>query len=74
MPRTKPLIRPDPREIAVRKEINGGMGALQMKQYELARQAGMPASTLSYKLKNIGSLTLAEYWAIQKVFERGGIT
>ena len=38
MPRIKPLIRPDPRAVAVLTEIGGGRAALQITQGELARE------------------------------------
>lgn len=71
MPRVKPLIRPDPRATAILTEIGGGMAALRITQGELARRAGIKPSTLSGRMKDIGSMRLSELWAIQKVIERG---
>lgn len=71
MPRTKPLIRPDPRAVSVLTEIGGGRTALQITQSELARRAGMEPSLLCKRLKNIGEMRLSELWAIQDVIERG---
>ncbi len=71
MPRTKPLIRPDPRAVAVLTEIGGGKTALQITQGELARRAGIDPSLLCKRLKNIGEMRLSELWALQDAIERG---
>lgn len=72
MPKVKKLgFAPDPRAIAVLTEIGGGRAALQITQGELARRAGIPGSTLSERMKNIGNMRLSELWAIQDVIQKG---
>ena len=71
MPRVKPLIRPDPRAVAVLTEIGGGMTALKITQGELARRAGINRQTMSNRMRDIGEMRLSELWAIQDVIERG---
>ena len=72
MPRVKPLVKPDPRSIAVLEEIGGTMVALKLTQNELARRTGMSPATLSGRLKNIGDMRLSEYWRIQDVRKKAG--
>lgn len=74
MPRTKPLVRMDEREEAIRKEIGAIRGRLMITQNELAKRAGICPATLSLRLKSngtIGDMRLSEYWAIQDVGKRG---
>lgn len=73
MPRVKPLIRPDPEEIKLLKEIGGIMAALEISQKELARRAGISPSTLSNRMHNIGDIRLSEILAIRRAAKREGI-
>lgn len=73
MPRVKPLIKPDPRETAVREEIGSAMAAMRITQNELAKRTGISPATLSGRLKNIGDMRLRELWAIQDVRKRAGV-
>ena len=65
MPRVKPLIREDPRETEIRREIGGIMGELRLTQGQLAERAGIDKATFSRRLKDLGSMRLSEYWRIQ---------
>lgn len=65
MPRVKPLIKPDDREVAIRKEIGGIMGELRLTQGQLAERARIDKATFSRRLKDLGSMRLSEYWRIQ---------
>lgn len=62
MPRVKAY--EDPRE----KDLKDELGAIVFRvgRQELARRSGIPYSTLCAKLHNVGSLTLSEYWRLQK--------
>ena len=73
MPRVKPLIRPDPRAVAILEEIGGTLAAMHITQNELARRTGMSPATLSNRMKNIGDMRLSELWAIQDVRKKSGI-
>lgn len=73
MPRVKPLIRPDPRAVAVLEEIGGTLAAMEINQNELAKRIGISPSTLSSRLKHIGDMRLSELWAIQDVRKKSGI-
>ena len=73
MPRVKPLIKPDPRETAIREEVGATLAVLRITQNELARQTGMSPATLSNRLKRIGDMRLSEYWRIQDVRKRSGL-
>ena len=75
MPKVKPLIRPDPLEMAIRVWIGGGLAFLRINQAELARRAGISKATLSGRIGSggdIGSMRLSEYLAIKGVFQKGG--
>ena len=72
MPKVKPLVRPDPREISIREEIGGVLAVLNITQNELARRTGISPATLSGRMKNIGDMRLSELWAIQDVRKRAG--
>lgn len=72
MPRVKPLIKPDPRAIAVMEEIGGAMAVMQISQNELAKRTGISPATLSNRLKNIGDMRLSEYWRIQDIRMKAG--
>ena len=72
MPKVKPLVRPDPRERAIREEIGSIQGVLQINQAAMAKEIGMPNSTLSMRMKNIGTMRLSEYWAIQDMAKKAG--
>lgn len=73
MPRVKPLIKPDPRETAIREEIGSAMAVMRITQKELAKRTGISPATLSGRLKNIGDMRLRELWAIQDVRKKSGI-
>lgn len=73
MPRVKPLIRPDPRAVAVREEIGGTMAVMRISQNELAKRIGISPATLSNRLKHIGDMRLSELWAIQDVRKKSGV-
>ena len=73
MPRVKPLIRPDPRAVAILEEIGGTLAAMHITQNELARRTGMSPATLSNRMKNIGDMRLSALWAIQDVRKKSGI-
>ena len=72
MPRVKPLLKPDPRSVAVLEEIGGTMAVMRISQNELAKRSGMSPATLSGRLKNIGEMRLSELWAIQDVRKKAG--
>lgn len=72
MPRVKPLIKKDPRSVAVLEEIGGTMAVMGIGQNELARRSGMSPATLSGRLKHIGDMRLSELWAIQDVRKKAG--
>ena len=72
MPRVNPLIKPDPRSVAVLEEIGGTMAAMHLTQNELARRTGMSPATLCNRMKNIGDMRLSEYWRIQDVRKKAG--
>ncbi len=72
MPRIKPLIKKDPRSVAVLEEIGGTMAVMGITQNELARRSGMSPATLSGRLKHIGDMRLSELWAIQDVRKKAG--
>lgn len=59
----------DPRETALKDEL--GALVFRIGRHELARRSGIPYSTLCTKLHKVGSLTLSEYWRLQKAGERG---
>ena len=73
MPKTKPLIRPDPRATDTLARIGSGRAALKITQGELARRAGINRQTMSNRMKNIGDMRLSELWAIEDVFRKGGV-
>lgn len=73
MPRVKPLIRPDPRRTAVLAEIGGIRAALHLSQRGLAEKARIKPTTMSDRMKDIGSMRLSELWAIQDVAKREGV-
>ena len=73
MPRVKPIGRTDPREAAILAELGGTTAAMKITQGELARRAGIPASTLSNRMKNVGEMRLSELWAIRDVRKRAGV-
>ena len=73
MPRVKPLLKPDPRQVAVLEEIGGTLAVMKITQNELARRTGMSPATLSNRMKNIGDMRLSELWAIQDVRKKSGI-
>ena len=73
MPRVKPLIRPDPRAVAILEEIGGTLAAMHITQNELARRTGISPATLCNRLKHIGDMRLSELWAIQDVRKKSGI-
>lgn len=76
MPRVRPLIRTDPREIAVRKEIGGILMMLGDNKSKLAELSGIKYGTLMSRIGSgygdIGRMTLREYWAIQDAVKGGG--
>lgn len=75
MPRVKRLIAEDPAKTAIREEIFGILGRMNISQGELARLSGIKASTLSNRIGkhgNIGSLKLDEYLRIKQVAEKWG--
>ena len=72
MPRVKPLIRPDPRAVAILEEIGGTLAVMKITQNELARRTGMSPATLSNRMKNIGDMRLSELWRIQDVRKKAG--
>ena len=73
MPRVKPLTRRDPREIAVLSEIASTLVTMQISRAELARKAGINASTMQKRMNDIGSMRLSELWAIQDARKKAGI-
>lgn len=72
MPRVKPLLKPDPRQVAVLEEIGGTLAVMKITQNELARRTGMSPATLSNRLKHIGDMRLSELWRIQDVRKKAG--
>lgn len=72
MPRVKPLLKPDPRQVAVLEEIGGTLAVMKITQNELARRTGMSPATLSNRMKNIGDMRLSELWRIQDVRKKAG--
>ena len=72
MPRVKPLIKPDPRSVAVLEEIGGTMAVMKISQNELAKRVGISPATLSGRLKDIGNMRLSEYWRIQDLRKQAG--
>jgi DNA-binding Xre family transcriptional regulator len=72
MPRVKPLIKPDPRSVAVLEEIGGTMAVMRISQNELARKVGISPATFSGRLKDIGNMRLSEYWRIQDLRKQAG--
>ena len=76
MPRVRPLIQMDPREMQVKMEIGGILKCLGMTNKQLAEAAGIKPSTLAGRIgKNgkIGDMRLSELWAIQDVGKKGGV-
>lgn len=71
MPRTQSYT--DPRETLLRADIGAVMGGLNISQTELARRAGIPASTFSEHIKFITRMTVEDLLAIQDVAIRGGL-
>lgn len=71
MPRTRKLIRPDSRELAIRQEIGAIKAELMISQGELAKRAGIAPSTLSMRLQEGGlaDMKLGEYWSLQDVLK-----
>ena len=65
MPRVKPLIRPDPRATAVSGEISELMNRNGITKKDLSRRTGIEYQRLCRMLRDIGTLTMAEYWLIQ---------
>lgn len=70
MPKVKPLIRPDPRQVEMRRKIAGILAVSDMNIADAARATGIKYSTLSAHLHDIGNLRLKELWAIEDL-ERG---
>ena len=71
MPRVKPLIRPDPRAAAVSGEISELLNRNGITKKDLSRRTGIEYQRLCRMLRNIGTLTMAEYWAIQDCTKGG---
>lgn len=74
MPRTRALIRPDPRAQAIRTEIGGIIMRMGITKKELADKTGINYSTLMSRIGtkgDIGEMRLSEYWKIQDVGNRG---
>ena len=72
MPKVKPIIKPDPRSVAVLEEIGGTLAVMRISQNELARKVGISPATLSGRLKDIGNMRLSEYWRIQDLRKQAG--
>ena len=71
MPRVRPLIRPDPRAVAVSGEICELLNQNGITKKDLSRRTGIEYQRLCRMLRNIGTLTMAEYWAIQDCTKGG---
>lgn len=67
MPRVKSY--EDPRETALKNEL--GALVFRIGRQELSKRSGIPYSTLCSKLRKVGTLTLSEYWRLQKAGEKG---
>lgn len=70
MPRVKPLIRPDPREMVVKKKVANIMLEHDLTRKDLSRYTGIEYQRLCRMIKDVGSLTLKEYWLILDAEER----
>lgn len=67
MPRTKPLIREDPRAIDVKSKIGSIKAVSGLTDSDISRRTGIPKSTLSGligKRGDIGRMRLRDYWKI----------
>lgn len=72
MPRTKPLIRPDPLEAAIRSEIASGMARKQLNAKDLSKMTGIRYSTLITRIGkggDIKSLRIGELIAIRRALK-----
>jgi len=70
MPRTRPLIRFDPRETEILGEI-GKLQAMAGKSYRhLCRQAGIPYNTFMLHKKNVKDMRLEELWKFRDICEK----
>ena len=72
MPRVRPLTKPDPRKTEVLSEIGSTLSVMGITQGELAKRSGIPESTLSKRIKDVGSMRLSELWRIQDVRRKAG--
>ena len=70
MPPVRSLDPYDKRKKEFRKWLDGQMGYHQISQKELSRKTGIPASTLSYKVRKPERMTLLDLWRIEKVLGR----
>jgi len=73
MPKVKPLIKKDPREVNVLSEIGATLATLGVSRKELAQRCGMKPSTLNLRMHDIASMRLGELWAIQDLREKMGV-
>lgn len=63
MPKVKPLIRPDPREMDMLREI-GAMVAATGKSYrQICQQAGIEYATFMLHRQNVKNMRFGELWA-----------
>lgn len=63
MPKVKPLIRPDPRETDMLREI-GAMVATTGKSYrQICQQAGIEYATFMVHKKDPKKMRFGEFWA-----------
>ena len=67
MPRTKSLVREDPREIQIREQIGALKGKLRINDSEISRRTGISRSTIAQLLGshgNVRDMRLWQLWAI----------
>lgn len=72
MPKVKPLIRPDPREVELLGEI-GKLQSMTGRSYKyLCQKAGIEYKTFMAHKDNVKQMRFSEFWKFSDVCKREG--
>ena len=70
MPKVKPLIRPDPRETELLKQIEGMAAATGKSYRQICQKAGIEYGTFMLHKQNVRQMRFGELWAFTDACRR----
>lgn len=72
MPKVKALAE-KPQEAELLEIIGGAMASMRVTKEGLAKRSGIPPSTISFRMKHVGTFRVDDLWAINDAMKKAGL-